>query len=115
MRIFWYSLFYHRYSGITIYWFDGGFNIVPDFFSNIGGETIGNFLMFLPFGILYPLSQKEASWKRTVIAGLITVAVIELLQPIFGRAFDINDIILNAMGIVVSASAFFGIKKAVRK
>lgn len=115
MRIFWYSLFYHRYSGIIIHWFGGDFNIVPDFFNNIGGETIGNFLMFLPFGIFYPLSQKEPSWKRTVIAGLITVAVIELLQPVFGRAFDINDIILNAMGIVVSASIFFGIKKAFRK
>lgn len=115
MRIFWYSLFYHRYSGITIHWLGGGFNIVPDFFGNIGGETIGNFLMFLPFGILYPLSQKEPSWKQTVIAGLITVAAIELLQPVFGRAFDMNDIILNLLGIIVSASAFFGIKKAVRK
>lgn len=115
MRIFWYSLFYHRYSGITIYWFSGSFNIVPNFFNNLNGETIGNFLMFLPFGILYPLSQKEPTWRKSVIAGLITVAVIELLQPIFGRAFDINDIILNTMGIIVSASAFFGIKKAVRK
>lgn len=115
MRIFWYSLFYHRYSGITIYWFSGSFNIVPDFFNNLNWETIGNFLMFLPFGILYPLSQKEPSWKQTVIAGLITVAAIELLQPVFGRAFDINDIILNLMGIIISTSIFFGIKKAVRK
>lgn len=71
--------------------------------------------MFLPFGILYPLSQKEPTWKKSVIAGLITVAVIEVLQPVFGGQLDINDIILNTMGIVVSASAFFGIKKAVRK
>ena len=115
MRIFWYSLFYHRYSGITIHWLGGSFNIVPNFFNNLNGETIGNFLMFLPFGILYPLSQKEPTWKKSVIVGIITVAVIEVLQPVFGRALDINDIILNTMGIVVSASAFFGIKKAVRK
>ena len=115
MRIFWYGLFYHRYSGITIYWFSGDFNIVPDFFNNLNGETIGNFLMFLPFGMLYPLSQKEPTWKKSVIAGLITVAVIEVLQPVFGRAFDTNDIILNSLGIIVSASVFFGIKKAIGK
>jgi len=42
--------------------------------------------MFLPFGILYPLSQKEPTWKKCVIGGLVAVAVIEILQPIFGRA-----------------------------
>ena len=45
------------------------------------------------FGILYPLSQKEYTWKNCVIKGLVAVAVIEGLQPIFGRAFDMNDII----------------------
>ena len=115
IRDSWYSLFYHRYSGITIYWFSGSFNIVPNFFNNLNGETIGNFLMFLPFGILYPLSQKEPTWKKSVIVGIITVAVIEVLQPVFGRALDINDIILNSLGIIVSASVFFGIKKAIGK
>lgn len=71
--------------------------------------------MFLPFGILYPLSQKEPTWKKSVIVGIITVAVIEVLQPVFGRALDINDIILNSLGIIVSASVFFGIKKAIGK
>ena len=96
--------------GRTISWFGGVFDLVPDFFSHISGETIGNFLMFLPFGILYPSSQKELTWKKCVIMGLVSVAVIEVLQPIFGRAFDINDIILNVMSIVVSSSVFFAAK-----
>lgn len=107
MSIVWYKLLYHLNPGRTIGWFSGVFDLVPDFFNHISGETIGNFLMFLPFGILYPLSQKEPTWKKCVINGLVSVAVIEVLQPIFGRAFDMNDIILNAMSILTSTSVFF--------
>ena len=111
MNIAWYQLLYHMDPGRTIDWFGGVFDLVPDFFHHIGEEAIGNFLMFLPFGILYPLSQKEPTWKKCVIQGLAVVAVIEVLQPVFGRAFDMNDIILNALGIVVSTTVFMGVKK----
>ena len=115
INIFWYNLFYPWSSSKTIGWFGGEFDFVPDFFNNISGETIGNFLMFLPFGILYPLSQKEPTWKKCVIKGLATVVVIEVLQPIFDRAFDMNDIILNSLGIVVSTSIFMGGRKVIMK
>ena len=108
-------MFYHMDPGRTIGWFGGNFDFALDFISNISGETIGNFLMFLPFGILYPLSQKEPTWKKCVIRGLIAVAVIEVLQPIFGRAFDMNDVILNSLGIVVSTSIFMGVKKTIKR
>ena len=115
MNIVWYKLFYHMDPGRTIGWFGGVFDLVPDFFYYISGETIGNFLMFLPFGILYPLSQKEPTWKKCVIGGLVAVAVIEILQPIFGRAFDMNDIILNSLGIVVSTTILMGEKKIIKR
>lgn len=114
MNIFWYRLIYHMDPGKEIYWFSGCFNFVTDFYSNINAETIGNFLMFLPFGILYPLSQKDPVWKRCVLSGLATVAAIEFLQPVFGRAFDMNDIILNSLGIIVSTSVFMGVKKMIK-
>ena len=115
MNIVWYKLFYHMDPGRTIGWFGGVFDLVPDFFNYISGETVGNFLMFLPFGILYPLSQKETTWKKCVIGGLVAVAVIEILQPIFGRAFDMNDIILNSLGIVVSTTILTGAKKIIKR
>ncbi len=111
MNIFWYKLIYHADPGRTIDWFGGVIDLVPDFINNISSETIGNFLMFLPFGILYPLSRKKPRWKKCVINGLITVAVIEVLQPVFGRALDMNDMIINAFGIVVSTTLFMGVKK----
>lgn len=115
MNIVWYKLLYRMDPGRNVGWFNGVFDLVPDFFNNISGESIGNFLMFLPFGILYPLSQKEPTCKKCVIKGLITVAVIEVLQPIFGRAFDMNDIILNSLGIIVSTSILMGAKKAIKR
>lgn len=103
----WYSLFYHMDSGRTVKFFTGDFNLVPDFYNHINREVIGNLIMFLPFGILYPLSRTKPSYKNVVLTGIICVFIIELLQPVFGRAFDINDIILNAIGIIISATVFF--------
>ena len=111
MNIFWYNIFYPWDSGNSINWFGGSFDLGLDFFSNISGETIGNFLMFLPFGVLYPLSIKAPTLKKCVLHGLSLVAIIEILQPIFGRAFDINDVVLNSFGIVASTTAFMVIKK----
>ena len=115
MNIIWYILIYHRNPGRSLGLFNGDFNFTINFINNIGGETIGNFLMFLPFGILYPLSQKELSWKNIILKGIIFVLIIEILQPIFGRAFDINDIILNLLGIIVSTTIFIGIKNLIKK
>lgn len=115
MHTLWYNILYPWNSSFDIAWFGGWIDLVPDFFNNLSAESIGNFLMFCPFGILYPLTRKDPAWKKSVLTGLITVAAIEIVQPIFGRAFDMNDIILNSLGILASTSIFFGIKKAVKK
>lgn len=111
MGIFYYNLFYPMDSRREIRWFCGVIDLVPDFLHHISGEVVGNFLMFLPFGVLCPLSQENPTWKRSVLAGFFTVIAIEVLQPVFGRAFDINDVILNSLGIVISTSVFMGIRK----
>lgn len=105
-----YFLFYHQPSGSRIQWFSLVFNFVPTF--GFDGEQIGNFLMFLPFGFLYSLFRRRSSWLRVVIAGLLTCLGIELLQPVFGRSFDINDIILNGSAVLLSATVFCGVRAA---
>lgn len=107
MGIIWYWLIYHMDSGRSINLFGGEFDLIPDFYRHINSEVIGNVLMFLPFGILYPLSHCRATLGKTFFAGFICVVVIEVLQPVFGRAFDINDIILNTLGTLVSSAAYF--------
>lgn len=110
-----YYMFYHAPSGRNHLWFVFEFDLVPDFFHNFGAENMGNILMFLPFGILYPLFNRDSPWIRTLLVGILTSLVIELLQPIFGRSFDINDIILNGVGVVISTVVFYGIKVIVSR
>ncbi len=106
----WYRLLYRMDPGSSITWFTGEFDFGLDFFYHINGEMIGNFLMFLPFGILHPLSKEAAAWRNTVLTGIIFVLAVEVLQPVFGRMFDLNDIILNTVSIIISASLFFTIR-----
>lgn len=107
----WYGLIYHMDSGKSIRFFGGEFHFIPDFYKYISHEVIGNVLMFLPFGILYPLSHRRAGLGKTILAGFICVVMIEVVQPVFGRAFDINDIILDLFGIACAAGGFFLVKK----
>lgn len=115
INIIWYKLIYHMDPGTSINWFNGNFSFNLNFISNLTKENIGNFLMFLPFGILYPLSQKEFNYKNTIIKGIILVLIIEVLEPLFGRAFDINDIILNTLGIIISTLIYKIINKKIRR
>ena len=105
-----YFLFYHTSSGRHIRWFCWEFDLIPTL--SLDPEQLGNFLMFLPFGILYPMFQPRSSLKRTVTAGLVTCLGIELLQPVFGRSFDINDIISNGLAAGLSACVFHGLRAA---
>ena len=107
---FWYRLIYHMNSGNSIHWFNGDFDSTLDFINNISEENIGNFIMFLPFGILYPLSHSELKLKNIILNGIVFVLIIEILQPVFGRSFDINDIVLDSLGILISVSGFMIIK-----
>lgn len=47
-----------------------------------------------------------------MLTGVSVVLLIELLQPVFGRMFDINDVILNTADVVVSTGIFWIIKRA---
>ena len=60
----------------------------------------GNVAMFIPGGIILPvLWKKLRSFPKTVAAGAFISLCIELLQlPFFGRATDVDDLILNTLG-----------------
>ena len=64
------------------------------FYRNI----IGNIIMFIPFGFFTSYYLKLDK-KRTIFYLTLIVAVfIELIQLKIGRAFDVDDIILNTVG-----------------
>lgn len=111
MRSVYYPLIYHMDSGIEIRWFTWNANFNPDFMLYMNSQTIGNLMMFMPFGILYPLTKKEMTWKEVLFTGIIFSAGIEILQPVLGRSFDINDIIMNSLGVLIATFIFFFVRE----
>ena len=102
-------------SGNAPRFFDLTFNLLPNFWHHINSEVVGNLIMFIPFGILYSLAKRKPSIKNTILAGFICTLVIEIMQPVFGRAFDINDVILNTAGVVIGTMIYFVGAKVLRK
>lgn len=61
----------------------------------------GNIGMFLPIGFCTALLWRNARWYRSVAAGFLTSAMIEVVQLFIGRVSDIDDIILNTTGALL--------------
>ena len=59
---------------------------------------LGNIIMFLPFGFFPALLWRGYTWKRALVTGLCVTDFIECWQLIVGRAFDIDDLMLNTLG-----------------
>ena len=108
------------YSHSEIVFFSGDFNLVPTVIKLITGElTIGrwvlkmlvyNFLMFVPFGFFLPFVSEKINnrsiWKIAVIVPIVVVVI----QPVVGRSFDVDDLVLNFAGIIVGYFIALGVK-----
>lgn len=99
-----------------------GFNIIPftemtrytigskSFFYNV----IGNIVLFMPFGyIVSNYLNSKNTFQILIITSIISLTA-ESIQYHIGRAFDIDDIILNVVGSVVGFLIYI-ILKDIRK
>ena len=75
-------------------------------------ETMGNVLLFMPFGFLFKLIYSCASTKVVVLYGLLLSVGIELTQ-LFLRVgiCDVNDVLLNVCGVAAGLFVFNRVKK----
>ncbi|MBP5184379.1 MAG: VanZ family protein [Lachnospiraceae bacterium] len=103
----WYFLIYHNKSGNPVYFFSGHYVFKLNFYKRMNAERIGNLMLLVPFGLLFPVFKKNAGFFLTIAMALAFTTAIELLQPIVGRTFDLNDIVLNFAGGVIGAIIFF--------
>ena len=80
-----------------VYWFD--YPTMKEALLNL----IGNTTMFIPLGIVWPAVFKKLNTHGKIIAAGVGVTLtIEILQlPFFGRATDIDDLILNSAGYLM--------------
>lgn len=104
----WYPLFYGRSSGITLEWFDFSFHLTSAILGVATGTyTMGswgwfmlgaNILLLVPFGFLFPLAFPG---KRCLPTGFAAILGIEMLQPLVGRSFDVDDLLTNMLGLLI--------------
>lgn len=76
-------------------------------------NLLGNSLMFVPVGIVYPIVYKKLNTHVKVIAAGIGFSLaIELLQlPFFDRVSDVDDLILNSLGYVLGYLIYLLVKR----
>lgn len=67
------------------------------FYRNI----IGNIIMFIPFGFFTSFYLKLNRKSSIIFITFIIALIIESIQLKIGRAFDVDDIILNMVGSLV--------------
>ena len=94
-----------------VYWFD--YPTLKEALLNL----IGNTLMFLPLGIVWPAVFWQLNTHGKVIgAGFGVSLTIEILQlPFFGRSTDIDDLILNTLGFLLGYGIYLLVRKGKRK
>lgn len=105
-----------EFSQSVSFW--SNLNVLPIPFTNqlniIPIHMILNIIMSMPFGIIICLlSKKRLTFKKTMFIGLLYGMTIELIQLSIGicikylyRSIDINDIIFNTIGIILSYLLF---------
>ena len=101
--------------------FTGSYNFVPSIVGYLTGELtgglwartmlVGNVLLLLPLGFLTPFLMKAPSWKRALLLGLGVSSVIELVQPVFGRSCDVDDVLTNALGALLGYLLFAAFRR----
>lgn len=77
-----------------------GYNLVP-FIGSSFIPTALNFCLFFPYGFLLPavFPSGRWNWKKIVSAGMLTSLCIEILQLFGGRYAEIDDVLMNTIGV----------------
>ncbi|PAV28663.1 hypothetical protein CIL05_15330 [Virgibacillus profundi] len=69
-------------------------------------NLVGNVVVFVPIGILLVLIYKKHTFKKMLLIGFLCSLGIEITQlvlsslHILSRSFDIDDLILNTLGVM---------------
>ena len=99
-----------------------GYNLVPfsEMFrypigsSNFYLNVIGNIVIFVPFGYLISTYIKPKRILPILIVSVLSSATIEFVQLGIGRSFDVDDILLNAVGSIIGFLIYIALQ-AIRK
>ena len=76
-------------------------------------NVAGNAAMFIPSGIVLPIVYRQLNsfWKVTAAGALISLCVEILQLPFPSRASDIDDLIVNTIGVAVGYGIYAAVKR----
>lgn len=79
----------------------------------IGALNIfGNIAFLIPIGFLLPFVFVRIDWKRSLVLAILSGMLIELTQVVLHLGiFDIDDVILNGLGVMVGFWLYVGFQK----
>lgn len=80
-------------------------------------NLIGNILLYVPVGIIFPIVYKKLNTPiKAVAMGVGFSLVIEVLQlPFYDRVTDIDDLILNSWGYILGYLIYLSVKSIKNK
>ena len=78
-------------------------------------NVIGNIALFIPFGFFMSNKLKAKKASHIIVVSAIISLTAELIQYKIGRAFDIDDILLNVTGAIVGFMVYTSIQLIKRK
>lgn len=75
-------------------------------------NILGNIAMFIPVGMALPFCYKKLSnIIKVTLIGLCWTVFIEISQlPLYQRRTDIDDVLLNTLGVLIGAIIYFEAK-----
>ena len=79
-------------------------------------NVIGNTAMFIPSGTVIPIVCQKLNrfWKAAAAGALISLSI-ELMQlPFSARASDVDDLILNVLGVAIGYGIYAAAKRRER-
>jgi glycopeptide antibiotics resistance protein len=72
-----------------------------------GINLVGNIIFLVPIGVLAAIAHARMMWRRLLAVAIVAGLTIEALQVVLQVGiFDIDDVILNALGVVIGYSTF---------
>jgi glycopeptide antibiotics resistance protein len=77
----------------------------------------GNIVAFVPIGVLGILAirrdrrRRRLTWLAVIVGGTAFSAVLEISQYGVGRSADIDDVILNAIGVAIGVALAFAARR----
>ncbi len=81
-----------------------------------GINLVGNIILLVPIGFLLPLLFPKIGWKKSLAIAVASGLIIETTQTLLRVGiFDIDDVILNALGVMIGYFAYMFLSKWMRE